>query len=111
MNEPIYLIRVAFQTIMIAGIYFLYCSNPDGSFTLRIGLVLAWLILSWICQIYLMKFRGLRPVSQETARQKGDHIDEVNFFLAIALLLAYDFFGPIVAVGFYLWDKRINASA
>lgn len=110
MNKPIYILRVAFQAIMIAGIYFLYCSNPDGSFTLKIGFVLAWLILSWISQLYLMKFRGLRPISQEVAQQKGDHIDEVNFFLAVALLLTYDFFGPIVAVAFYYWDKKLSAS-
>lgn len=110
MNRPVYLLRVAFQAIMISGIYFLYCSNPDGSFTLRIGFVLAWLILSFISQFYLMKFRGLYPISEEAARQKGEHFGEINFFVAVGLLLAYDLLGPIIAIAFYYWDKRLAQS-
>ncbi|MEE8824391.1 hypothetical protein LASUN_02110 [Lentilactobacillus sunkii] len=110
MNKPVYLLRVALQAILISGIYFLYCSNPDGSFTMRIGLVLVWLILSFASQFYLMKFRGLYPISQATAKAKGEAVGEMNFFVAVALLVAYDLFGPIIAVWFYFWDKRLNES-
>ncbi|MBZ3777561.1 hypothetical protein [Lentilactobacillus otakiensis] len=107
MNKPVYVLRIALQAIIIAGIYFLYCSNPDGSFTLRIGLVLAWLILSFASQFYLMKFRGLYPISQAVADAKGKTVGEMNFFLAVGLLLAYDLLGPVIAIVFYYWDKRL----
>ena len=108
MNTPIYLLRVALQAVLIFGIYFLYCSNPDGTFTIRIGFFLPWLILSFICQFYLMKFVGLYPISEEAAEKKGEHLGEINFFLAVFLLIIYDLLGPLVTVGFYYWDKRLK---
>lgn len=108
MLKPIYLIRIALQAVIIGAIYFLYCSNPDGSFTLRIGFVAVWLILSFISQIYLMRFRELYPRSVAKANANGHDVAEINFFLAVGLLVIYALIGPIVAVGFYFWDRQLN---
>ncbi|KRL17187.1 hypothetical protein FD12_GL001950 [Lentilactobacillus rapi DSM 19907 = JCM 15042] len=55
-----------------------------------------------------MKFVGLYPISEEAAEKKGEHLGEINFFLAVFLLIIYDLLGPLVTVGFYYWDKRLK---
>lgn len=108
MNKLIYYIRIAFQATIIAGIYMIYCSNPDGTFSLRMSLFLIWLVVSLASQFYLMKFPAFYPVSPAVTREKGEHLAEVNLFLAIGLLIIYDLLGPLVAIAFYLWDRRLT---
>lgn len=110
MNKFIYVLRILFQAVIIAGIYFLYCSNANGTFTLRLDFVFGWLILSLISQIYLMRFPGLYPISKAVAEEKGEYVGEFNLFVAVGLFLAYAFLGPLVAVGFYFWDRRLSVN-
>ncbi len=108
MIKPIYLIRVVLQAVIMTGIYFLYCSNPDGSFSLKLGWVSIWLVISFICQFYLMRFRGLYPRSAKKVKEQCRDVGEINFFVAVAILVVDDLLGPIISAWFYVWDHRIN---